>query len=939
METTAVRVALRVRPLTANEQAAQCRQCITFAKDDPQILLGTDRPFTFDFVFHPDHRQAHVFETSINPLLDRFLDGNNATVLAYGQTGSGKTYSMGTTVDAMLDADSQGIVQRFASTLFERLEQRRAHTTFQVYVSFLELYNEEIVDLLETKKDREQPAIREDIHGQLYWTGVREIQVHHAGQLLEYVSRGSLGRATGATDMNFCSSRSHAIFSISLKQQTMDTDDDNAPMPRRLVSKFHFVDLAGSERLKRTNAFGDRQKEGISINTGLLALGNVISALGDETRRTVHVPYRDSKLTRLLQDSLGGNSHTLMLACVSTSTADYTETLNTLKYANRARNIQNRVEINVDYSDDEVVYLRHQVTKLRLQLTAVRKQQHDPHGFSEEHGLVKTELDRVRSYAALLARDLAQVQSERDLLRQQVLFCQENHPQDDQNVENTPFTATTSAFSMPVHIHDDDDTQLSTPKLTTPCSSTDTSLLVDYLQQIQDLKFDLAETHHRLVYLQAKQQQDHLFHAPSSSLPPGRASLSNSGRHTVKHRKPAVHQRMAKVHRASTSTKRHHHTSRHPFYSHDENHVVNGLGQEGVDASKPSCPDKNMATSLFTTSFSKGGDMPMSCILPNNNDDKKHQSSPNSFDSIVIDDHEVEALTIPVWTDEPRASNSSTDDDDDEHNRMSLHKRDSLSWTDSDHSLAGTSRTSSSIRMAASDAPSLRPDSSLYRQHGLTVSRRKSRDVLKMLHQTQADWLVKRQLVDQLNRSEDEFTKMRVDYEQQLQCLLDEQEEQVRQQEEIIRQQQLEDEKRQNLQQSQQSQQLPQMEVKRAGSRASSGDSRASSPASPKPRPSMTPSPTRVIQRQYESRIKRLASDNDRLQRQVAESAASMATARQKAEQIVARMRINMDQLRTENKQLQKSMHQEHARLRAQLTNAEHEIQLLRRAPPPPVVK
>lgn len=157
--------------------------------------------------------------------------------------------------------------------------------------------------------------------------------------------------------MNSNSSRSHAIFSVTLNQQ----------LPQSTIhSKFHFVDLAGSERLKRTNAIGDRAKEGISINSGLLALGNVISALGDEKKKQSHVPYRNSKLTRLLQDSLGGNSQTLMLACVSPADSNANETLSTLKYANRAKNITNRVVLNqqlseVDTMKQEIARLRHEL--------------------------------------------------------------------------------------------------------------------------------------------------------------------------------------------------------------------------------------------------------------------------------------------------------------------------------------------------------------------------------------------------------------------------------------------------------------------------------------------------------------------------------------------------------------------------------------------------
>ncbi|KAG1080592.1 hypothetical protein G6F42_023287 [Rhizopus arrhizus] len=305
------------------------------------------------------------------------------------QTGSGKTFSMGTGLESSVNPEHEGIVPRCIVDLFRNLEERsesNSEFNYEVYVSFLELYNEELIDLLSPQLQQQaaankrrsgvplQPAsntvevtIREDIAGNIYWSGVREERCYNPEELLSFLSKGSLCRTTGSTEMNTVSSRSHAVFSVILKQQK------SAEEPS-ITSKFHFVDLAGSERLKRTNAQGDRAKEGISINSGLLALGNVISALGDEARRTSHVPYRDSKLTRLLQDSLGGNSQTLMLACVSPSDSNFMETLNTLKYANRARNIKNRVTINQDFagSSIEVNQLRAQLARLRIELASVR---------------------------------------------------------------------------------------------------------------------------------------------------------------------------------------------------------------------------------------------------------------------------------------------------------------------------------------------------------------------------------------------------------------------------------------------------------------------------------------------------------------------------------------------------------------------------------------
>lgn len=195
--------------------------------------------------------------------------------------------------------------------------------------------------------------------------GVTFKTVLSAEEALQYLRLGALSRTTASTQMNTQSSRSHAIFTLHIKQKIYQEDTKDF---ETLTAKFHFVDLAGSERLKRTGATGDRQKEGISINCGLLALGNVISALGDKTKRALHIPYRDSKLTRLLQDSLGGNSKTVMIACVSPSDRDFMETLNTLKYANRARNIKNKIFINQDKTSKTISQLKQHIAQLQLEL-------------------------------------------------------------------------------------------------------------------------------------------------------------------------------------------------------------------------------------------------------------------------------------------------------------------------------------------------------------------------------------------------------------------------------------------------------------------------------------------------------------------------------------------------------------------------------------------
>jgi kinesin family protein 4/21/27 len=217
--------------------------------------------------------------------------------------------------------------------------------------------------------------IREASNGVITLAGSTEVSVATLKEMSACLEQGSLSRATGSTNMNNQSSRSHAIFTITLEQMRKPNSPSenslNETMNEEyLCAKLHLVDLAGSERAKRTGSDGLRFKEGIHINKGLLALGNVISALGDEKKRKegVHVPYRDSKLTRLLQDSLGGNSRTVMIACISPADINAEETLNTLKYANRARNIQNKPVVNRDPMSSEMLKMRQQLEYLQAEL-------------------------------------------------------------------------------------------------------------------------------------------------------------------------------------------------------------------------------------------------------------------------------------------------------------------------------------------------------------------------------------------------------------------------------------------------------------------------------------------------------------------------------------------------------------------------------------------
>lgn len=362
-----VKVALRIRPLINKEICDGCRECMEIMPNEPQVTIGigSDRAFTYDYVFGPTSQQEELYYNVVEPLLERFFNGYNATVLAYGQTGSGKTYSMGTcaamnVTDGSEEVDN-GVIPKVINDLFCRIDHLKEKYDFLIKASFLEIHNEEIKDLLNpTSSDI---AIRENTSGEIKITGLLEVKIGSVKDMALCLEQGSSARATGATAMNTQSSRSHAIFTISMEQRGKSGSRDFKR------AKFHLVDLAGSERAKKTQASGERLKEGININKGLLALGNVISALGDEQRKShAHVPYRDSKLTRLLQDSLGGNSNTVMIACASPADSNMEETHNTLKYADRARKIKNKPIVNRDPAAAELSKLRQQVQMLQLQL-------------------------------------------------------------------------------------------------------------------------------------------------------------------------------------------------------------------------------------------------------------------------------------------------------------------------------------------------------------------------------------------------------------------------------------------------------------------------------------------------------------------------------------------------------------------------------------------
>lgn len=336
------------------------------------LTVGT-KTYTFNKV-HLTTSQVMLYNKSVKHLTEYFVEGYNCAVIAYGQTGSGKTYTMG-----MTHEDTTGVVPQALRHIFKKCSE--------VSCSFIEVYNEEVIDLFSSHKT---PLNLREVHGEITVAGVSEMVLKSYEEGLEALRKGSLERTTKFTNMNSKSSRSHAIFTVFHKAEVNDLF---------MTSKFSFVDLAGSERLKRTLCAGDRVREGISINSGLLALGNVISAL---FKGSPHVPFRDSKLTRILQSCLNG--YVLMIACVSSSYADISETHNTLKYANRAACIETKVKMNVqvDSSKFAMLMLKKEIQKLKTENQMLKERFRkstsiDMDELMYENRMLKSEIETLKS--------------------------------------------------------------------------------------------------------------------------------------------------------------------------------------------------------------------------------------------------------------------------------------------------------------------------------------------------------------------------------------------------------------------------------------------------------------------------------------------------------------------------------------------------------------
>jgi kinesin family protein 3/17 len=351
-----VKVAIRVRPMNKHEKEQKSTLCVDVDTANNTVAVnsnkGDTKTFQFDYVYPMETTQREIYDQVAFPIVDSIFQGYNGTVFAYGQTGCGKTYTMMGVVD---NPELKGIIPNAFSHIFGFIKTEGQSKKFLVRCSFVEIYNEEVRDLL--VNNNKKLDIREDKKKGTYVKDLTYVTLKDTEDIQRCLDKGNKNRHVGATSMNDQSSRSHSLFTVYLEIE------ENGKIRS---GKLNLVDLAGSERVGKTNATGQTFDEGKKINLSLTALGSVIDALSFNKK---YVPYKDSKLTRLLQDSLGGNTKTVMFANISPASYNYDETVGTLRYASRAKLIKNAPKINEDPKDALLRKYEEEIKALKEQLT------------------------------------------------------------------------------------------------------------------------------------------------------------------------------------------------------------------------------------------------------------------------------------------------------------------------------------------------------------------------------------------------------------------------------------------------------------------------------------------------------------------------------------------------------------------------------------------
>ncbi|XP_067873914.1 kinesin-like protein KIF3C isoform X2 [Heterodontus francisci] len=360
-----VKVVVRCRPMNGKEEAAACDQIVDMdvklgqvsVQNPKAIPSEIPKTFTFDAVYDSSSKQSDLYDETVRPLVDSVLEGFNGTVFAYGQTGTGKTYTM---QGIWAEPEKRGIIPNSFEQIFTHIS-RSQDQQYLVRASYLEIYQEEIRDLL-NKDQNKKLELKEKPETGVYIKDLSSFVTKNVKEIEHVMNVGNQTRSVASTNMNEYSSRSHAIFVVTVECSELGLDGEN----HIRVGKLNLVDLAGSERQSKTGVQGERLKEATKINLSLSALGNVISALVDG--KSTHIPYRDSKLTRLLEDSLGGNAKTIMVATIGPTSSNYEESLTTLRYASRTKNIKNKPRINEDPKDALLREFQEEIARLKTQL-------------------------------------------------------------------------------------------------------------------------------------------------------------------------------------------------------------------------------------------------------------------------------------------------------------------------------------------------------------------------------------------------------------------------------------------------------------------------------------------------------------------------------------------------------------------------------------------
>lgn len=426
-----MKVVVRCRPMNQKEIAQGHQRIIemnvkkgTIEINNPAKKEEVPRMFTYDSVYDWNSKQIDLYDETFRQLVDSVLEGYNGTIFAYGQTGTGKTFTMeGVRSDPIL----RGVIPNSFEHIFTHIA-RTQNQQYLVRASYLEIYQEDIRDLLSKDQSR-RLELKERPDTGVYVKDLQSFVCKSVKEIEHVMNVGNQNRAVGATNMNEHSSRSHAIFIITIECSEPGADGEN----HIRVGKLNMVDLAGSERQTKTGATGERLKEATKINLSLSALGNVISALVDG--KSTHVPYRDSKLTRLLQDSLGGNARTVMVANIGPASYNFEETITTLRYANRAKNIKNKPKINEDPKDALLREFQEEIGRLKRELEKrggggagskkVKRRRQKENGETEEieeegeEGSEQSAEDKIKMEQARLEEDKKALQENHSMMAEE----------------------------------------------------------------------------------------------------------------------------------------------------------------------------------------------------------------------------------------------------------------------------------------------------------------------------------------------------------------------------------------------------------------------------------------------------------------------------------------------------------------------------------------